>query len=84
MKKIDFDEQFAAYKSYMCDQIMAVAEYENFVDYCDKVPKTDMAASDFARYKAGWVMTETEFWNGLVSRDNVTKQMTKQALSGLN
>ncbi len=84
MNKQDFDLQFLDYKEYMQEQIMKVAEYDTHQSYQLGNPEDLMGVADFFRYKAGMVLTEKQFWNGIVSAAKIKNDVTKKALAGMH
>jgi hypothetical protein len=55
-------------------------ELKNFIsyeDYTEANPAADLSPADFIRYKNNFRFTETQYWNMLVDKENITKKYIK-------
>ncbi len=80
----NFKEQFSNYQEYMQAQMGKVANYETFFVFDKANPDDEMSKTDFIRYKSGDMLSEIEFWNGLVKHNKTKKNLMKEIFSKLD
>lgn len=79
----NFNDKYTSYVQHIEDIHSTLQEFNDYAEFLEATPETQLGANDFHRYKDKHTLTETQFWNILIEQEKIRKNVIKHATQGI-